>query len=96
MDLRENAPAVRRQDLYKTKFYDKSMFSGSLLGMNYRIEKAGSPEGGAHFKVTVWPGPMNFDHTDEKLKAAEEFPFTDEALGEIADYLNQYHEKHFA
>ncbi len=94
MNAQDTSPALRRQELYNIRFYEKSDFNGSLKGMNYRIGKV-SDDGGDHFKVTIWQGPINFYHTDDSLKVNAEFPFANEALDDITDYLIQYHGEHF-
>ncbi len=93
MEITGMERGVTRQDIYNIRFYEKSNFNGSLRGMNYRIEKVAGDA--PQFKVTTWPGPMNFDHTDDALKVTAFFDFTDDALNDIAEYLNRFHEEHF-
>ncbi len=47
-------------------------------------------------RVTVWPGPYNYDTTDDSRKVTAYFTFSNEGLDAVADYLNQYHKEHFA
>lgn len=86
---------IHRQDIFSIRFYEKSWFHGSFQGMHYRIEKI-TEEETKKLRVTTWPGPYNFDHTDDTLKVSALFPFSDEGLDEITEYLNQYHKNHFA
>lgn len=82
---------IQKQDLFNTRFYDKSCFYGSFQGMHYRIEKI-SDDDGSHFQVTTWPGPYNYETTSDDLKKTESFPFTEDGLQEACDYLNQTYE----
>ena len=94
--MKQNAPKqIHRQDIFNIRFYDKSWFHGSFQGMHYRIEKI-TEEETKKLRVTTWPGPYNFDHTDDALKVSAIFPFSNEGLNEITEYLNQYHKDHFS
>ncbi len=106
MDRQDPGPGIGRSELYNIHFYEKAPFSGSLRAMRYRIEgiEAESAaddtanEPGAEAKqllVTVWPGPYNFDTTDDAQKVTARFPFSNEGLDEVAEYLNQYYTDHF-
>ena len=63
--------------------------------MHYRIEKYAPEEGDTVLRVTVWPGPYNFDTTPDKQKTSASYPFTDDGLTEVCDYLNKFHTEHF-
>lgn len=83
---------IARKDLLAFDFYKKERFTGSCRGMRYLIQK--TQEGDENqFTVFVWPGPYNFETTPEESKIKKTFPFTEEALTEIADYLNQVYEE---
>ncbi|MGI5930969.1 MAG: hypothetical protein ACOX8G_00370 [Eubacterium sp.] len=47
------------------------------------------------FRLITWPGPYNFAHTPEEKKKTKEFPFSNDALTEIADYLNAEHAAYY-
>ena len=85
---------IQPQDLFNINFYQKLKFHGSYRGMNYRIEKI-TEEDGDHFCATTWPGPYNFDTTDDSLKETAFFPFTNEGLAEVCAYLNEVHVKNY-
>ena len=59
--------------------------------MRYLIQKTEEGEEEL-FSVTVWPGPYNFETTPEEKRSVRTFPFTEEAMEEIADYLNRTYE----
>lgn len=86
---------IQRQDLFNIRFYDKQMFYGSFRGMHYRIEKVKEDDTDAQLKVTTWPGPYNYATTDDALKEAALFPYSNEGLGDVCDYLNAYHKEHY-
>ena len=85
---------IKPQDIFNIRFYEKEKFHGSYQGMHYRIEKHTENEESV-LRVTTWPGPYNFASTDDSLKESALFPFSNEGLVEVCDYLNDFHEKHF-
>ena len=86
-----------RKELLALAFYAKSDFYGSIGNMNYRIscpEKDVKPKIPiTHFDVCYWPGPFNYAKTDEKLKQTAEFPFSEEGICALADFLNEQYVK---
>ena len=59
---------IERTDIFNINFYKKERFHGSYKGMHYRIEKYEPEEGDTVLRVTVWPGPYNFDTTPDEQK----------------------------
>ncbi len=86
---------IQRMDIFNIRFYEKSRFHGSFQGMHYRIEKITGEDEEKKLRVTTWPGPYNFDHTDDSLKESALFEFSNEGLDAVTDYLNQYHREHY-
>ena len=86
---------IARTDIFNINFYKKERFHGSYKGMHYRIEKYAPEEGDTVLRVTVWPGPYNFDTTPDEQKTSASYPFTDDGLTEVCDYLNKFHTEHF-
>lgn len=82
---------IQRKDLLAFDFYKKEKFTGSYCGMRYLIEKTKEDDTG-QFAVYIWPGPYCFEATQEK-KEKKVFPFCEESLGEITDYLNEMYVK---
>ena len=39
--------------------------------------------------------PYNFDTTPDEQKTSASYPFTDDGLTEVCDYLNKFHTEHF-
>lgn len=84
---------IERNELLAFNFYKKEKFTGSYNGMRYIIRKATLDEANI-FMVSVWPGPYNYESTEDSLKTDKSFDFTEDALLEITDYLNEiYNEK---
>jgi hypothetical protein len=73
--------------LYNVNYYKKAVFTGSQKKMHFRILRT-EGESGASFLVETWPGPYNYETTPDEKKKSASFPFTNEALTDIADYLN--------
>ncbi|MCC8029802.1 MAG: GNAT family acetyltransferase [Lachnospiraceae bacterium] len=86
---------IQRSDLFHISFYKKTRFHGSFRGMHYRIEGITDEDGTKQLCVTTWPGPWNFDHTDDSLKESALFAFSDDGLDAVTHYLNEYHREHF-
>lgn len=84
---------IQPQDLFNIRFYAKEKFHGSYKGMHYRIEKL-EEDDTKKLRVTTWPGPYNFDTTDDALKERCLFEFSNEGLKHACDHLNKtYNEK---
>lgn len=90
--VRENK--MERKDLLALTFYEREHFSGSDRGIRYRIEKfieelpEDSEKPKPQLKVTIWPEPFSFENTDEEHKKSALFPFSEEGLHEVTDFIN--------
>ena len=97
MNNEKKADPITRKDFLALNFYKKTDFYGSCGNMNYRIvrrEKTDENEQTtAYFEVVYWPGPYIFAKTDEKLKQTADFPFTEEGIQAVADFLNEQYVK---
>lgn len=89
---------VRRIDLMAINFYLKEPLTGSLDGMRYRIKRTEDEETKDiedeklkkyHLQVVLYPDAKCFEKTDEELKQYYDFPYTEEGLLQITDFLNQ-------
>ncbi len=94
MAEQKNEPGIRRADLYNINFYEKLPFYGSYKGMHYRV--AGIEDDGRQLCVTTWPGPYNYETTDDGLKVSALFAYSNEGLDDAADYLNSFYQEHFS
>ena len=77
-----------RQSLYdKQEFYQKgAVLKASFQGMRYQVEKWQREEETV-FRATVWPEPFCFEKTPEENKEYQYFPFTEEGLDAVYDWL---------
>ena len=83
---------IQRSDILSIPFLKKSAFTGSYLGMRYRLEKWKSKETES-LRVAVWCGPYNYDVTEECKKEYGEFPFSEEGIQGAVEWLNRKWEK---
>ena len=89
---------VLRKDLLSLGFYKSSPFYGSDRALHYKINKIQEEDGVdskgktkykiVGLRVITFPGPYNFENTDDTLKVSKDFPFEDAALDAIVEYLN--------
>ncbi len=80
---------VRRIDLMALNFYKKESLTGSLDGMRYRIKLMTETEPEREYlQVVLYPDAMNFEKTEESLKQYYEFPFSEEGMVQITEFLN--------
>lgn len=77
-----------RQSLYdKQEFYDKgAVLKASFQGMRYQVERWQQDEETV-FRATVWPEPFCFEKTAEEQKEYHTFPYTEEGLEAVYDWL---------
>lgn len=87
---------IQRKDFLALNFYKKTSFYGSYKNMNYRIAKVkieNEETSEDVFEVTYWPGPLNLASTDDSLKQTAQFPFSEEGICAVADFLNEQYNK---
>ncbi|MBC5714671.1 GNAT family acetyltransferase [Roseburia sp. BX1005] len=82
---------IKRKDLLAFNFYKKEKFTGSYHGMRYLIQKAEEGEE-TFFSVYTWSGPFNFATTEDEKKTEKRFPFQEDSLEAITNYLNEVYE----
>lgn len=85
---------IPRNALYSIPYYNKAAFTGSYLGMRYKLEKIkGDGDTADTLKATVWPGPFCFDATPEEQKEAESFDFSDDCITAACSWFNQKYQE---
>ena len=83
---------IEKDKILSLEFYNyKGIFSGSLKGMRYRIEKIKQEDETDKFLVSVWDEPYSFDATPEEKIVQKEIVFSEEGRGEVVKWLNQYY-----
>ncbi len=78
---------IQRSDILSIPYLKKAIFTGSFQGMRYRLEKVEQEEGQC-LKATIWEGPYNYAVTPEEKKESAEFPFSEEGILQVVDWLN--------
>lgn len=84
---------VERTQLYAIAYYKRNTFMGSWGKMNFRIYKKEEEEQ-QQLECVVFPGPLNYAHTPEKVKLYRQFEFSDEGLDQIYEYLKEEQKKY--
>lgn len=75
-------------------FLKKTVFTGSCLGMNFMIRKV-SDDDGDRIRVIAWPGPFNFESTEDEKKVSHDVPFSKDGISEAVKWLNEHYEAEF-
>ncbi|WP_367565256.1 GNAT family acetyltransferase [Lacrimispora sp.] len=70
------------------QFFKREAYTGSRKGMRYRVAKA---EDG--LEAVVYPAPYCYEATEEEKKTRVVFPFSDEGLGQVVDWINEQYEE---
>ncbi len=85
---------ISRNALYHIPYYNKAAFTGSYLGMRYKLEKVkGDGDSADTLKATVWPGPFCCDATPDEQKEAESFDFSDDGIAAACNWFNQKYQE---
>lgn len=80
---------IENSKILSLEFYNyKGIFTGSLKGMRYRIEKVTKEEEQSVFLAHVWKEPYNFEVTPEEEMDKKEFSFSEEGKQEMVEWLN--------
>lgn len=86
---------VERIDLFHLPFYKKEAFTGSDRGIRFWIGKTEIPKEGAGeeeetetvLRAIVWPEPFALKHTADDKKTQKDFPFSEEGLDQVYDWI---------
>ena len=73
--------------LYSISYYEKSVFKGSYLGMNFRLNKGGDEENKV-LVATAWKGPYILEKSEE-IPVTHEFEFSDEGIKAADEWLTE-------
>lgn len=87
---------VEKKNMMPMAFFKKEPYTGSSEGMRYRIAKITEEktEGEETVKTdwleaVVYPEPFCYELTPEENKIRKRFPFQEESLEEIRNWLNE-------
>lgn len=75
-------------------FLKKTVFTGSHRGMNFMLKKV-SDDDGDKIRTIAWPGPYNFEMTEDEKKVSHDVPFTQEGILEAVKWLNEYYKENW-
>lgn len=78
---------IRREDILSMEYLKKAEFTGSHLGMRYRLEKV-DMEDGKKLKATVWPEPFGFVNTPAEEKESSLFSFDEDGVKDAVAWMN--------
>lgn len=77
----------------RDKLEIKRRYTGSCQGMRFLIRPAGESKDDAEFEAFTFPEPYNFEHTAENKKTRKTFPYSEEGLDQIHQWLNEQYEE---
>ena len=86
---------IKRTDLFHLSFYKKTHFTGSYQGMRYYITRSKESEdedAKDMFRAIIYPEPYSFENTPEEDKTHADFPFTEEGLDLVCNWLNEQYD----
>lgn len=85
---------IRREDILSMEYLKKTDYTGSHMGMRYRLE-CGKTEEGSVLRVYVWPEPFNFATTPAERKQSQEFSFDEDGVVDAVSWMNDrlFHDK---
>lgn len=80
---------IENSKILSLEFYNyKGIFTGSLKGMRYRIEKVTEEGKEPVFLVHAWKEPYNYEVTPKEEMDKKTFAFSKEGKQEVVDWLN--------
>lgn len=78
---------IRREDILSIEYLKKTDYTGSHMGMRYRLEGKKQEEGSI-LRVFVWPEPFNFISTPEERKQSRDFAFDEDGIQDAVAWMN--------
>lgn len=85
----------QRKTLYDVKsFYNKkAVLNASFEGMRYQVQQHQEGEEEKVLRATIWPEPFCFEKTPEEKKTTKDFPYSEEGLDQVYEWLCQIYEE---
>ncbi len=82
---------VEKRNMMPLNFFKKEAYTGSSGGMRYRIEGIAGEDGKkpVWLEAVIYPEPYCYEMTPEESKTRRRFPFEEESLEEIRNWLNE-------
>lgn len=70
-------------------YFKKTNYTGSMSGLRFQLGKQETEDGETVLRALIWPGPMALAATDPEKTYYRDFAFSQEGIGEAADWLNE-------
>lgn len=89
---------LERSGFMPVNYLKKESFTGSYLGMRFKMTKAQVVEGEEEktvLRVFHWPEPYGFEATAKELKQSVDTSFDEEGIQAGIAWLNEEYEKHY-
>lgn len=84
---------MNEETVLTLEYYNyKGVFTGSLQGIRYRIQKI-EEEGEAFFCVHTWKEPYCFEATPKEEITEKKFPFSYEGRRELVKWIEECKDK---
>lgn len=83
---------VTEESVLTLEYYNyKGVFTGSMKGIRYRIEKL-QEETEVYFWVHIWDEPYSYEATSKEEMVERKFAFSYEGRKELVEWINAYYE----
>ena len=79
---------IQREDILSMEYLKKTSYTGSHMGMRYRLEKAVNESEETGLRCCVWPEPFNFFKTPEEQKSYQWFTFDEDGVVDAIAWMN--------
>lgn len=84
---------IKKEQILSLEYYNYGgVFTGSLQGMRYRVEKVKEEEV-EYFVVHAWKEPYGYDVTPKEDRKQKKFIFSDEGAQKAVEWLNLLYEE---
>lgn len=75
-------------------YLKKTTFTGSYKSMRYMIKKV-SDDNGDQIAAIAWPGPLNYEMTEDEKKVTHEVEFSKDGIDQAVQWLNAHYEENY-
>lgn len=83
---------IEKRNMMPLAFFKKEAYTGSSEGMRYRISQVTEEkeeEKVSFLEAVIYPEPYCYEVTPEENKTRRRFPFEEESLEQIRNWLNE-------
>lgn len=86
----ESKDMIDLDGMISIPFLKKTLFTGSHRKMNFLLKKV-SDDDGDRIRVVAWPGPFNFENTEDEKKVSHDVEFSSEGIKQAVQWLNDHY-----